>query len=532
MGLRDMGFEFCVTTEPRSPAGAASNGGVNSPRSRRRSLPSQWASVVRGDSDQISFPGAAASPVSSLSPPPEQAFAPDDCGFENSAPEAQPESCDANGDSNAGGARRPAWNRPLNDAVEAGSVMGGAISWPPLSESTRPVPRSSSDSFRPISDGSISSSQAPIISQPPQRQANTSSHAHSTANNSTRARSRNRGGGGSGGGSSGSGTSHNAFNRPSQPTPPQFPVLEVPYAMVPPMLDTPVTGTRPVRGVGGSQSHTGNEHSSQRNAPRRGNYGPRPRGDGPYHNNHGGRRDQDRRDVHLPPHYMPPPIGYMPPPLPPGAAPFMAPAPVRVFPGQMGFDMTSPFIYVPTIPPESFRAMPIVPPPPAPPVFFPPHENSLTNMIVKQIDYYFSDENLVKDSFLRKNMDNHGWVPITLIASFRRVHQLTNDIPLILESLKYSTIVEVQGDKLRRRNEWNKWLPSSSWSNTDFVPQMPGANLLATSLQQQVSLNDSMNNTNVHMEGYTEMATARPLSEELTGHSRENTAGVSGSIRA
>lgn len=51
--------------------------------------------------------------------------------------------------------------------------------------------------------------------------------------------------------------------------------------------------------------------------------------------------------------------------------------------------MPSPFIYVPPMPPESFRTMPIVPPP-LPPMIFPPaNENPLTNMIIKQIDFYF-----------------------------------------------------------------------------------------------------------------------------------------------
>lgn len=50
--------------------------------------------------------------------------------------------------------------------------------------------------------------------------------------------------------------------------------------------------------------------------------------------------------------------------------------------------MTSPFIYVPPMPPESFRSMPMVPP--LPPMIFPPaNENPLTNMVVKQIDFYF-----------------------------------------------------------------------------------------------------------------------------------------------
>ncbi|KAI3460425.1 hypothetical protein Pfo_017088 [Paulownia fortunei] len=517
-----------VTDNSPPTADVASNGGgVNSPQSRRRrSLPSPWASVVRGDSEQNSSPTAASgAPGSSSSPPAEQASALDNSLIESSGSDAQPETSDVNGDSNAGRQRRPAWNRPLNGVVEPASVMGGAVSWPALSETTRPIPRSLSDNSRPVSDGSASSSQAPIISQPLQRPANNNAHGNSTVNNPmpTRPRSRNRSGGGGGGSSSGSGPSQNTFNQPSLPMPPPFPVFELPYGMVPAVLDTSARGPRPVVGVGGSQSHTGNDHSSRRNNSRRGNYGPRPRGEGPYHNNHGGRRDQDRRDVHHPPQYVPPPIGYMPSPLPPGAGPFMAPPPVRVFTGQLGFDMASPFIYVPTMPPESFRAMPIVPPPP--PMLFPPaNENPLTNMIVKQIDFYFSDDNLVKDNFLRSNMDDHGWVPIALIASFRRVQQLTKDIPVILESLRYSTVVEVQGDKVRRRNEWNKWLHSSGWRNSDSGPHTPISvpeNVLATSLQE-VSLDDAMTNANGNMdarEGHTETATGGFPREELTGQS-------------
>lgn len=32
-----------------------------------------------------------------------------------------------------------------------------------------------------------------------------------------------------------------------------------------------------------------------------------------------------------------------------------------------------------------------------------------------------SDENLIKDTFLRGKMDEQGWVPISLIATFKRV---------------------------------------------------------------------------------------------------------------
>lgn len=32
-----------------------------------------------------------------------------------------------------------------------------------------------------------------------------------------------------------------------------------------------------------------------------------------------------------------------------------------------------------------------------------------------------SDVNLIKDTFLRQNMDDQGWVPISLIAGFQKV---------------------------------------------------------------------------------------------------------------
>ncbi|CAA0812442.1 La-related protein 1B [Striga hermonthica] len=431
-GLLDLDDSSDCTENPHPPT-AASNGGVDCPRLGLQRQPSPWARL-----DQIQFPTAMASAVSVQQPE----LAPPSDEFVNgsSGSEAQPEGSDVSGDGSAGHPRRPAWNRPINGDVEGVSVMGGAISWPALSESTRPSSRSLSDSTRPMSDGSAPPYQAPpLLSQPPQRQVNPHSHANSSANNTSRARSRNRGGG----------PSHNNFGRPSPPAPPLFPVFR-------PMVDT------------GANQGAG---TAPRTPSRRGhNYGPRPRGDGPHHNNYGGRRHQDRRGANFsPPSYMPQhsPMSYMPPPLPPGVPPFIGPPPVRVFPGQMGFEMTSPFVYVPSPPlgPESFRAMPVVPPPM--PMLFPPaNENTLTNMIVKQIDYYFSDDNLAKDNYLRSKMDDQGWVPITLIASFHRVEQLTKNVKVILDALKHSTVVELQGEKIRRHGTWQKWLHSSSRRNT------------------------------------------------------------------
>ena len=48
-------------------------------------------------------------------------------------------------------------------------------------------------------------------------------------------------------------------------------------------------------------------------------------------------------------------------------------------------------------------------------------------------DYYFSAENLQRDFFLRRKMDNQGYIPVSLVASFHRVQALTQDVTFIIK---------------------------------------------------------------------------------------------------
>ncbi|XP_078173961.1 la-related protein 1C-like [Carex rostrata] len=82
----------------------------------------------------------------------------------------------------------------------------------------------------------------------------------------------------------------------------------------------------------------------------------------------------------------------------------------------------------------------------------------LRNSILKQIEYYFSIENLVTDTHLRKKMDEQGWVSIYVVADFKRVKQMSGNLQFILESLNASTVVEVKGNKIRRRENWMTWI--------------------------------------------------------------------------
>ncbi|XP_053920387.1 la-related protein 1B isoform X3 [Cuculus canorus] len=99
-------------------------------------------------------------------------------------------------------------------------------------------------------------------------------------------------------------------------------------------------------------------------------------------------------------------------------------------------------------------------------------EALLKEYIKHQIEYYFSTENLERDFFLRRKMDQQGFLPISLIASFRRMQALTTNAALILEALKDSTEVETVDQRIRKRVDPEKWPipgpPSCSLPPTDF----------------------------------------------------------------
>ncbi|XP_044256944.1 la-related protein 1-like isoform X1 [Tribolium madens] len=83
---------------------------------------------------------------------------------------------------------------------------------------------------------------------------------------------------------------------------------------------------------------------------------------------------------------------------------------------------------------------------------------TLKEYIRNQIEYYFSEENLSRDFFLRRKMDAQGYLPITLIASFHRVQALTDNLPLIIESVRSSDKIEfASGFKVRPKHEPTKW---------------------------------------------------------------------------
>lgn len=140
---------------------------------------------------------------------------------------------------------------------------------------------------------------------------------------------------------------------------------------------------------------------------------------------------------------------------------------INTNPGFAGFQNAGGGIYyMPAAPADPFIAATYFVPPGLPGVFHGPEPMALQAMLAKQIEYYFSIENLCRDIYLRSNMDPQGFIPVSVIANFNRVRMLTLNPSLILESLRKSTVVEIKGDRIRKRDDWAKWLLPSSQSSS------------------------------------------------------------------
>ncbi|KAL0925775.1 hypothetical protein M5K25_004145 [Dendrobium thyrsiflorum] len=373
--------------------------------------------------------------------------------------------------------KKPAWNFPSNGAIDAGSIIDTA-SWPALSESAKFSPKSaSSDSLKPLADGSVSAPLGSPASSPSSKHAlgNQNTGASPSPQSPARQKSMKRGAV-TGGSISNSGSSNGGLNLPS--------TLQVSESSQLVPGKQPSSGPFPKGLHNKNNSNFNNEkdHGSKAggfspqpyggNEHQRGHVGGR-RGSTGHHNNYVNKRDSDRvgyewshqnlgRDVHMQqPHQQ---RGGRPFQRPPSlvTAPFIAPPPpISPFSNHMGFpDFPSPVYYVAAPPlPESLRGVAFAPQQaPAPQVMFFPSPDPQRAMLLKQIEYYFSPENLCKDIFLRQNMDEKGWVPISLIAGFNRVKQLTNSVQYILDTIQLSAVVELQGEKIRKRNDWMTWL--------------------------------------------------------------------------
>ncbi|KAJ9601015.1 hypothetical protein L9F63_000853, partial [Diploptera punctata] len=94
-------------------------------------------------------------------------------------------------------------------------------------------------------------------------------------------------------------------------------------------------------------------------------------------------------------------------------------------------------------------------------------EPTLKEYIRKQIEYYFSEENLLKDVYMRRKMDDEGYIPITLIVSFHRMKALSTDHMVVADAIKDSEVLELNDFKVRTK------LNPTKWPLADPTPAVP-----------------------------------------------------------
>lgn len=75
----------------------------------------------------------------------------------------------------------------------------------------------------------------------------------------------------------------------------------------------------------------------------------------------------------------------------------------------------------------------------------------LKALLQRQLEYYFSRENLLRDTYLLSQMDGDSFVPIWTVANFNQIKKLTKDIELVKEVLRESSQLQMNDlcDKVR-----------------------------------------------------------------------------------
>lgn len=91
---------------------------------------------------------------------------------------------------------------------------------------------------------------------------------------------------------------------------------------------------------------------------------------------------------------------------------------------------------------------------------------SKRNLLKKQLEFYFSDENLLYDKFLQKflNKETDKGVPITIIENFNKVKEILNDVKefnarihFIKEAVESSSILRLnkKKNKIKRKIDFS-----------------------------------------------------------------------------
>ncbi|ELR18196.1 La domain containing protein [Acanthamoeba castellanii str. Neff] len=92
----------------------------------------------------------------------------------------------------------------------------------------------------------------------------------------------------------------------------------------------------------------------------------------------------------------------------------------------------------------------------------------------KQIEFYLSSSNLMKDKFLRPivQADPKGYVDVAMFANFPRVQSITRDLELLVRALRKSSTLKVNRDGTRVKRK-EPFVEYDTEANTVYAEHLP-----------------------------------------------------------
>uniref|UniRef100_A0A7S3JNF0 HTH La-type RNA-binding domain-containing protein n=1 Tax=Aureoumbra lagunensis TaxID=44058 RepID=A0A7S3JNF0_9STRA len=73
-------------------------------------------------------------------------------------------------------------------------------------------------------------------------------------------------------------------------------------------------------------------------------------------------------------------------------------------------------------------------------------EEQLASSVLRQVEYYFSDESFPFDDYMKSKSNEEGWIEIEEIMAFPKMRQLTKEKQKIINALAMSDSVQVSAD--------------------------------------------------------------------------------------
>ncbi|VDL74647.1 unnamed protein product [Nippostrongylus brasiliensis] len=117
---------------------------------------------------------------------------------------------------------------------------------------------------------------------------------------------------------------------------------------------------------------------------------------------------------------------------------------------------------------------------------------SVSDKVVRQLEYYFGNINLPKDKFLQNTMkEDEGWVPIKVLLTFNRLAAITTDIDVISKAVKDSgsEIISVSEDGQKIRRNTGNPLPENS---LEYWQKIKHCTVYMKGFEQNTTLDDIM----------------------------------------